>query len=647
MPENTNTQVAQTTNGLQMILSKEPNEITKRFIESMFASYYDREQKRNVEAPFKPDTLITLTPSMYKYVKEPTKTTLALLTFNRYVLERPGIIQHVGYWNETLTKKKQGQLSTMINNLFIQDIITAEQLGQYIDSRDELAFWLTSFMGASVTPSLILPIPNLKERKKQLFKQYEADLKSDNPITRLAASNKIEKELIDMANNHIKSDSGYDMYASGVNDVGANYKNINVMLGAVYNNLTNNFDVSGNSLMDGVDQYDMPIQANSIVAGAYPSAVGTAEAGAMAKIILATLQSVEIDPDPQSDCGTKSTIPFTITDDNKQYVLFRNIIGPDGKRVMLTLDNINKYVNTTIRMYSPQCCLHDKICCKCGGKVFMNLGVTKIGLLTTEITQKLLNYKLKSKHDISQKASEIPLKYIMLDHLDMIKIENGNIVNKHKMRIFIPKLMESQSVFEIESSTVTCLGVAPVKFYDNQDKEIASTTLTIPSIMAFHVYSDIQEDMDNYILTYESNSIVTNVAIRESLANIEYYLNQVYLLNKQAIVPYEYLADLMFKCLTLNHKDLDGPSITYECLARELCRNPENENEPFAYVYGKNPKVNTKSYKKIWYREAVQRSGFTQSIVFQDISTGMNRGLAMTLNGEKTKDTPIDKIIRA
>lgn len=643
--ENTN-QTAETTNGMQLLLSKPIEEVNKKFIESMFASYYDREQHKNIEAPFKPNTPITLTHEKYPYVKEPTKTTLGLLLFNRYVLEKPDIIRHIGYWNETLTKKMLGKLSTTVNNIFIRDLITPEQLGQYIDLRDQLAAWLSAFMGVAVSKSLLLPVPNLKERKRQLFKEKAEQLNSSNPVTRLMASNEIEKELMAMATDYLKNDDGYDLYASGVANMGANYKNINVMLGAVYNNLSNNFDVSGNSLMDGTNQYDLPIQANSIVAGAYPSAVGTAEAGAMAKNILATLQSVELDPDPNSDCGTKATIPFTITNDNKQYVLFRNIIGDKG-RVLLTLDNIEQYVGKTVRMYSPQCCLHEKICSKCGGKVFLNLGVTKIGLLTTEITQKLLNYKLQSKHDISQKASIIPSKYILLDNLDKIKVEDGNVVNKYKMRLFIPKLMESQSTFEVESSRITCMGVMLVKFYDNNDKEIATTTMTIPSVVAFHVYSDIQEDPDNYILTYEPNSVVVNVTIQESLANVEYYLNQIYLLNKQPIIPYEYLTDLMFTCLTLNNKDMNGPAITYECLARELCRDPNNENQSFAMVYGKNPNTDTKAYKKIWYREAVQRSGFTQSIIFQDISTGMNRGLAMTLNGEKTKDTPIDKILRA
>jgi hypothetical protein len=644
MPENTpNNQ--QVNYALNKILNSDINDINKDLLEELFANHYDRQTKTMHNAVVVPETHIRLTKDMYPFIKEPIETTLGLLFFNRFTLERNNIIQHLGYWNETLTTKNESKLCTMVNNLFVIDTIDADQLAGFLDSREFLGFAACSFLGTSVSPALITPMENVEKRKKELFEQNRERLSSDNPITRLMAANEIEKDLIKIVNENLKNDPGYDMYASGVNNMNNNYKTINVMRGAVFNEITQNFDIVEHSLMNGINKEDIPAFANSVVAGAYPSAVGTAEAGAMAKVVLATLQSIELDPDLSSDCGTKSTIPITITESNKAYVLYRNIID-NNKMIMTDLSNINNYVGKTVRMYSPQCCLNDKICAKCAGKVFHNLGITKAGLLTTEITQKLLNLKLKSKHDLSQKAGTLDKKDIFIDNNDLIKIENGNVVTKNTLKLFVPKLLESQSVFEVEASHVMCMGIVPAKFYDKTGKEILSTMMAIPAIMSFHVYSDPQETPDEYILTYEPDSIVVNVALRQSVANVEYFLNQVYLCNRKPVVPYNMMTEIMFKCLEMNKIDLNGPAETYEFLARQLCRDESGTNS-FAKVYGRNPNVDQNSYKKVWYREAVHNEGPLQSILFQDISKGLNVGLAATLNGKTVRDTPLEKIIRA
>lgn len=633
---------------LDMILNKPASDITKKLIEDLFAGYHDRANNVYKDPPFKPNTIFTLTPEMYKYVKIPTKTTLGLLLMNRYCLERTGCLEYMDYWNTPLTSSGLKKLNTAVNLLFIDKKIDADQKADYIDSRDRLGFWCVAFLGTSVTAGLIRPMHDVEKRKDELFEAKKEELKSDNPVTRLMASNSIESELVKMAKKNLKDDSGYDMYASGVNNMDNNYKNINIMRGAVYNETTGNFDIGKNSLMNGLTKEDIPAQANLVVAGAYPSAIGTAEAGYMAKIVLAVLQSVEVDSDVNSDCGTKSTIPVTIRPANKQHLIYRNMII-DGKRVYTTLNNIDQYVGKTVRMFSPQCCLNEKICCKCAGKVFHNLGITKAGLMTTEITQALLNLKLKSKHNLSQKAGVLSKEQVFLKDVGnnaTIDKEKGVIITNKRLKLYVPKLMESQSTFEVEASHVMCMGTIPIRFYDDNDKEIMTTMLTIPAIVSFNVYSEPQETPDAFIITYEPGSIVTNIALRQSVANVEYFINQVYLYNKQPVLPYNMMTEMMLQCLDMNGINLNGPSITYEFLARQLCFD-QSGDKTFAYVYGRDQNVDQHSYVKMWFREAVQRSGVLNGILFQDISTSLNKGLAATLNGKQSSPSPFEKIIRA
>lgn len=627
----------------ERILKADINDITKSFLEDMFASYHDRVTNSFNQANFAPTEVISLSKQEYKWVTGTIETTTGMLLFNRYILEKNGIIEHLGYWNTPIDKKGLESLTAEVNNLAILDKITIQQLGDYIDSRDRLGFWCASFLSVSITPSLIRPMENVNKRKAELFKQYEADIKSNNPVVQTMTVNKIEKELMTMVRQNLKQDSGYDLYRSGDGNLDNNYKTINVMRGSVFNNATKKYDVVENSLMNGVQKKDIPAFANSVLAAAYPSAVGTADAGYMAKIILALLQSEHIDPNPESDCGTTATIPLTITKKNTKYALFR-YINDNGKKVLTDLHNINNYIGKTVQLYSPQCCSRDAICGKCAGRVFHNLGVTNVGLLVTQVTQKMLNIKLKSKHDLSQNAGIIPQEYLFLDKNTMCSVNDGVMVNKAKVKFFIPRLLEELDGFYREPTNLSCMGIFPVKFYDKNDQEILSTMMIVPAMLNFNIYNDIQEDIDNYIITYDPGSEICSLGIQKNVANVEYFINQIYLYSKSPQIPYNLMTELMFRCLEINSIDLTGPSITYELLARRVCRTGDHS---FATTFGKNPNVDPMSYKKLRFRDAVQQAGVLQGILFQDVSRAMNVGLAQTLNGKKPTTTPLEAIIKA
>jgi hypothetical protein len=57
--------------------------------------------------------------------------------------------------------------------------------------------------------------------------------------------------------------------------------------------------------------------------------------------------------------------------------------------------------------------------------------------------------------------------------------------------------------------------------------------------------------------------------------------------------------------------------------------------------------INKTGYQKLTYRNAVQKSGAVQAMLFEDISKGINVNLAKTLNGEESEETPMDLIMRS
>ena len=645
MADATNTRL-----GKQRLLSTPINEINKTFIEDMFAAYHDKETNTFHQSNFTCTDHITLTPEEYPYVVGPTETSLGLLLFNRYVLEKTNIIKVTGYWNNPITKKGQSALDRLVASLVISDQITTLDQANYIDSRDRLGAWCSCFLGSAVSSSLLNPMHDVNKRKHELFQQYKNELTSNDTVKQIVYTNKIEAELVKMVQKNLKAAGEVnDLFNSGVYDLPNNYKTINVMRGAVFNDITQKYDVVENSLMDGIDYKDIPAFANSVVAGAYPSAVGTADAGYMSKQMMALLQSEELDPSPKSDCGTKATIPFKIEPAASQYVLHRNI-NEGGKIVTLTPKNIGNYIGKTVNLYSPMCCTHDRICAKCAGPLFYNLGVTRVGLLCTQFTDRILNIKLKSKHNLSQSAGAINVEQTMLSNTDKVYIKDGYLYNKEKMRVFIPRIKDESEGdvdlvgFEREPTYISCLGVLPVQFYDKSDKPTASTLLTIPSVLTMNIYADVQEDTDNIILTYEPDSAITNIAIRQSVINVEYFINQIFLYSKVAQIPYPLILQMTFNSFYMNNIDLESPSIIYEMLTRRTCRTEDNDT--FAKIYGKNPSVDPLSYKKDNFRTLVQTSNFLSGLLFQDISNSVKKGLTSTLNNKKQRETPLEIIVK-
>jgi hypothetical protein len=213
------------------------------------------------------------------------------------------------------------------------------------------------------------------------------------------------------------------------------------------------------------------------------------------------------------------------------------------------------------------------------------------------------------------------------------------------MKMFIPRLLEELSGFYREATCVETMGLFPVKFYDQKGNEVLSTMMSIPAVLSFNVYSDIQEDVDNYIVTYEPEALVCNLGIQKSVANVEYFINQIFLYSKSPQMPYDLFLEMMFRCMEINSIDLTGPSITYELLARRVCRT--GGGDTFAKTYGKDQNVDPLSYNKLRFREAVQNDGVLQGVLFQSISESMNKGLAATLNGKKPVETPLEKIIKS
>lgn len=254
---------------------------------------------------------------------------------------------------------------------------------------------------------------SIQDYKKKLLKEHEEKLRSGDP----RAGELVENELITKAKEVLKNDPGMDLYDSGARgSFGNNYKNINLIRGPVFNEATKKFDFIANSLMDGLRREDFSANSNTIVNGAYPKSVATKDSGYLGKELNATLQMERLDPDINSDCGTKFLLTVHLTKNNIHQYDYRYIME-NGKLKCLTPDIIKNYAGQTVKMRSVMFCKGNakgEKCAKCCGIYYHKTNKMFIGLQTGQIAGTLTNANMKKFHANLVKTAKIDPKTLLI-----------------------------------------------------------------------------------------------------------------------------------------------------------------------------------------------------------------------------------------
>ena len=104
------------------------------------------------------------------------------------------------------------------------------------------------------------------------------------------------------------------------------------------------------------------------------------------------------------NCGTTSTIAFTITKENYVHLVGKYVLGDDGVEYMLTKNNLPDHIGSTVHMFSPITCKHtDGFCEHCGGIMSKYLshdlisGIVSATIVVKDLSQLILSNKHFSK----------------------------------------------------------------------------------------------------------------------------------------------------------------------------------------------------------------------------------------------------------
>ena len=395
----------------EYLLSLKPEDLSFPILVSLFGNTIDTTLTRNIskmhKARFETTDTMKLTPSEY-FVKQACVTTVGKFIYNKYVIERCGFQDVIGYVDWELTDSGNGKLEAMLAAAFFDGKINRDQYVKYIDARDTLGLQLNSVITTSFTPNTIRAPKEVQKKKKELFAKYKKELDAGDIFT----AEKIEKELVNDAKTILKGDKGLDLYASEARGNFGNYKNMNIFKGATLDPNTGKFEIVRSSFMDGIQKRDLPSQGRAVVTGAYPKAVGTQDSGYLSKQLIACMQTEVLD-EHGTDCHTEHTIEMEITDKNKKELTYRYIVE-NGKYVCLTPDVLPKYVGKTVKLRSPMYCKGDKICNICAGEADYKLNNINVGLGCSNISTTLLRMGMKKFHTANISSKPIDLNDIFI-----------------------------------------------------------------------------------------------------------------------------------------------------------------------------------------------------------------------------------------
>lgn len=338
--------------------------------------------------------------------KKDIETTVGIFLFNKLMIEnRLEDIIPDGYVNKVVTKKVFDKiLGAMSNAVMSGKIKIIPTVSEFLRDYEFYGLKLVSVFSPSYSMNLLAPNPEVMKEKEKLLK--ETELRNVQDMAQL------EDKLVDKAAQLTANDPAKTLFDSGSRgSFGNDYKNMSITVGPVENPVTNKFDFVKSNYLDGLQKEDLVAAGNVVVTSEYPKAVGTQVGGYLTKQFYAVYQSIVID-DEGTDCGTNQCLEIFLTPEIAKLFLYQNIRLPSGKLVVLTNDNVNEYLNTTVKFRSPMFCLNDKICSKCAGDRYSNMGIKNIGLTAGKVSNNLMNKRMKKRHQMK----------VTLDNVDVDKL---------------------------------------------------------------------------------------------------------------------------------------------------------------------------------------------------------------------------------
>lgn len=321
-------------------------------------------------------------------------TTYGKFIINTYLVILP-FQGKLPYMNET--PFNINKVKNQIIDLIIQKQITSEQVYTFFTNLDFLSSFCELFV-PSITERCLSIDPKVYEKRKELLEKYKDKL--DDPVVMV----KLEDELINLDKKSLEDDESMGFLTEKSFNV--HRKRMFLVAGMIepFGDKENKYRFSTSNLDEGWKKEDLAMLFNEVRKGVYNRGINTAKGGYASKEITRMFQDTQI---VAEDCETKEGISFKVTENNKNDIIYRNIIE-NGKTILITKDNVDKYVGKTVILRSPmKCKIKNNYCYKCCDHIWKVKNLKLLNTVPLAITSTIMMLSMKAMHGTKTSFFEI------------------------------------------------------------------------------------------------------------------------------------------------------------------------------------------------------------------------------------------------
>lgn len=510
-------------------------------------------------------------------------TTLGRYIFNKVIFHKLWNNKHFPFYDIVMFKDKLEDIFKDIRQLVIEKKAESDDLFEAISLATEFGLRYSTLYNAGLTVSMMLPDAKFDEfRKKELDKVRQKVIETGD----IALLQEAEQKIIAFAKDYYKDDDMMEMFQSKVKASFDNeFKNLNITMGALPT-LDGRPTFVFDSLADGISPKYLPELVQTGAGGALARGLFTAKAGALFKDIVNSLQSIK---GIKGDCGTTKGKKINTSD--KQDLLNRYVIS-GGKSVLITSENVDKYLNKDIVIRTPMHCKmkNGHFCSHCIGELpFMLTGRDEItlGMMTADAATGILNMFMKATHalgadvfiidDLNKFLVPKISKPIFENRFDPIeKIERVYCLEDIEWRLPSSSVTAIDTYYSVlaHGSIISSTGHSDHAFVLGTEVYTNPTEIVYPN-------EEVDNELEKHVVFkyYKGDVFLTHTHTDRKEMTVYKMFNLFLSGNASSLVPFETHLTTMKNTLKSNKKAKIS-DMSLEIILSALARNPDNVEIP-------------------------------------------------------------------
>ena len=240
--------------------------------------------------------------------------------------------------------------------------------------------------------------------------------------------------------------------------------------------------------------------------------------------------------------------------------------------------------------------------------------------------------------------------------------QNGNsiIFTGDYLDIYVPRDSFDDGFARYNGNYINTIGIfffeiIKAKDIENEGRKRVFHKMTFPNNIDFQ-YTDILSykgsingtpNIQYDVFRLENgNQFIANVNYQKLSDTVITFVNKLHNGKMPKILTYNEILEMYHGVLALNGINLKAPSLLYELVISESCRDSKDISKPFRFKAAKGKNFDPYGYKNIRINRLPQINSTFAGLTFENMTDSVITSLDRTVNGGKEQPSPIEDTIK-